>query len=422
MIGFKLSPIVLAISVVLAFTATPAEAIQSCKAKVNRKTGVITASASQVGATPHWGAEPNTIDAEFFNESTCFAKGKLSGCTLADPATPAARLTPSLCVIFIEDASGQLPCAAIVEGCRASPEDRGGDFVIQIDMDRALAGGVTRQDTPGFPVTLSDPGTYRLSGNLDVTAFPSPEHISVIEVAASDVTIDLAGFSILGGCYYIGCPTGTGRGIYRSTSDARTRVFGGTVTGMGGTGIELGQGAIVRDVIVHRGYGDAITLGAHGSVSDCIVSLNSGQGISVGAGASIEGNVVIKNGSFGIGLDRGAVRGNVVSENAGTGISCGEECVAERNYSYANSTGLRMQTKGLARHNVAANNEGNGIESNRDSLVVGNVSAGNGGYGLVGPLGLAYSENLLLKNASGPTDAGLAVQLGGNACPAGLCP
>src|SRR6185436_8638324 len=40
------------------------------------------------------------------------------------------------------------------------------DGTILIDQNRALAGNVTPGDAPGFPVTISQPGSYKLSGNL----------------------------------------------------------------------------------------------------------------------------------------------------------------------------------------------------------------------------------------------------------------
>ena len=42
------------------------------------------------------------------------------------------------------------------------------DGVVLIDQNHALAGNVTPGDTPGFPVTISQPGSYRLTGNLIV--------------------------------------------------------------------------------------------------------------------------------------------------------------------------------------------------------------------------------------------------------------
>ena len=44
------------------------------------------------------------------------------------------------------------------------------DGVVLLDQNRAWAGSATPGDTPGFPITLSQPGSYRLSGNLTVPA------------------------------------------------------------------------------------------------------------------------------------------------------------------------------------------------------------------------------------------------------------
>ena len=68
------------------------------------------------------------------------------------------------------------------------------DGVVLIDQNRALAGNVTPGDFPGFPVTISRPGSYRLSGNLEVT---DPD-ITAIEITADHVTLDLNGLSIQG--------------------------------------------------------------------------------------------------------------------------------------------------------------------------------------------------------------------------------
>src|SRR5262249_48726920 len=64
---------------------------------------------------------------------------------------------------------------------------------VLINQADALAGNVTPGDAPGFPVTISQPGSYRLSSNLDV-----PSHGLGIDIQADDVSIDLNGFRIRG--------------------------------------------------------------------------------------------------------------------------------------------------------------------------------------------------------------------------------
>src|SRR6266446_3470936 len=101
------------------------------------------------------------------------------------------------------------------------------DGVVLIDQNRALAGGVTPGDTPGFPVTISLAGSYRLSGNLTV---PNANTTAIL-ITADNVTIDLNGFSIIGPTVCSGSPpvtscspTGTGHGVDGGTHDYITVV------------------------------------------------------------------------------------------------------------------------------------------------------------------------------------------------------
>src|SRR5512137_442794 len=85
---------------------------------------------------------------------------------------------------------------------------------VSITQSSAIAGGITQGDGPGFPVTISKPGSYILKSNLKVT----DANKTVILVTTDNVTIDLNGFSILGPTVCtstpLSCnPTGTGYGI-----------------------------------------------------------------------------------------------------------------------------------------------------------------------------------------------------------------
>src|SRR5687767_6473062 len=85
-------------------------------------------------------------------------------------------------------AASILICATAAMAARG-----GGDGVVEFNQSDALRGGVTPGDAPGFPVTLSAAGSYRLSGNLTV-----PAGGSGVIIDADNVTLDLNGFSILG--------------------------------------------------------------------------------------------------------------------------------------------------------------------------------------------------------------------------------
>ena len=69
-----------------------------------------------------------------------------------------------------------------------------GDGRVQINQGAALAGGVTTQDAPGFPVTISQSGSYVLTGDLVVT----DPALDAIDVRAGGVALDLNGFQLIG--------------------------------------------------------------------------------------------------------------------------------------------------------------------------------------------------------------------------------
>jgi hypothetical protein len=62
-----------------------------------------------------------------------------------------------------------------------------------ITHQKAINGSVTPSDTPGYPVTLSRPGAYRLDNQLLVTA-----NKNGIEVTSFQADIDLAGNRVFG--------------------------------------------------------------------------------------------------------------------------------------------------------------------------------------------------------------------------------
>src|SRR4030095_1639101 len=105
------------------------------------------------------------------------------------------------------------------------------DGVIEINQTRALAGSVPPGDTPGFPITIDQPGSYRLTGNLIV---PN-ENTNAVQITAEGATLDLNGFAITGPSVEAG-PTGTGIGVQGPSS---TVVTNGTVRGMGSYGVLL---------------------------------------------------------------------------------------------------------------------------------------------------------------------------------------
>jgi hypothetical protein len=224
------------------------------------------------------------------------------------------------------------------------------DGIVLISQTNALLGNVTPGDAPGFPVTISQPGSYRLSSNLTVP----DANTTAIQVTGDNVTIDLNGFSILGPVVCVGepvtscSPNGPGAGIV-TFSRMFVTVMNGTVRGMG-AGIffqgpahvehvkAIGNGsfgiiatdtAVVTSSTAIQNGGDGIVVQGSSIVTGSYASGNLGNGISVQGVAS--GNVALQNGRVGI-IGTGTLSGNEVIANQGFGMSvpCPSSIVGNR--------------------------------------------------------------------------------------------
>ena len=90
----------------------------------------------------------------------------------------------------------------------------------------------------GFPYVISQPGSYKLSGNLLLT----DANKTAIRIATDFVTLDLGGFSIIGpnDCSSGACSAnGAGNGIETLTDHVyfNITIRNGTIQGMGHAGM-----------------------------------------------------------------------------------------------------------------------------------------------------------------------------------------
>ncbi len=86
------------------------------------------------------------------------------------------------------------------------------DGVVLINQSNALAGNVTPGDAPGFPITISTPGSYRLSSRLT-----APKSTPGIVITANNVSLDLNGFLLVGNAL-------GGEGISGISAGTKTRI------------------------------------------------------------------------------------------------------------------------------------------------------------------------------------------------------
>ncbi len=184
-----------------------------------------------------------------------------------------------------------------------------GDGVIEINQ-ACVSAGCFPADAPGFPVTITESGSYRLTSNLVVP----DENTTAIELGADAdrSSIDLNGFAILGptSCSGIGffcIPVGTGHGIAANITTTDVTVRNGRVIGMGDHGIFLQNFDYVEGVVARSNGGIGIEVGPFSSVINCQAVLNGGSGIRVDENIStgqfgnagetvLHGNLAVRNG------------------------------------------------------------------------------------------------------------------------------
>jgi hypothetical protein len=192
------------------------------------------------------------------------------------------------------------------------------DGVILINQANALAGNVTPGDTAGFPVTISQPGSYKLSSNLVIT---DPTATGIL-ITADHVTIDLNGFSIIGPNVCNGqgssaptsCTVSNTQGIGIDGGEhLGITIMNGHIQGMGFLALVCLQDAHIEGI---KAIGNASGIQANGVIIHNIMDYNLTVGFN-GSGI-VEGNVANANG---IGfIAGGVVKDNIANFNSNTGF------------------------------------------------------------------------------------------------------
>lgn len=284
----------------------------------------------------------------------------------------------------------------------------------QIDQDCATGTGCFAGDSGGFPVTITEPGSYRLIGNLETT----DENQTVIDIQTGHVVLDLNGFAIIGptscGGDPLSCtPVGTGRGV--ATASSNVAVINGTVTGMGDDGIHLTAEVHVTKVHVTSNGGDGAEVGDHGHLSNVIAQANGQNGIVAEISSIVTDSTAVNNGSDGLDLLTVRAVGNTASSNGVHGLACGGQCVVRDNHVYFNGDdGIRASDASVVVGNLVSTNTDDGIVSTfKPSTVRNNTVDSNGGIGLNLHSAAGYGGNVISGNG---TNVSGGVEVGQNMC------
>ena len=226
-----------------------------------------------------------------------------------------------------------------------------------------------RTGIPPQPIIITEPGSYYLLYNIDMTAETGT---TAITISVSDVTIDLNGYTIRGPGKNA---PGWSSGIYAANNVDRVTVLNGSVRGWPGYGIQLlGRSSRIKDVkCVANGY-DGINVGENSNVSGCYASNNGDDGIHVGKGSLIT-DCAAYNNIYGIYAPNRTIISNCVSDsNTATGIignyySTIRDCTANLN----GNVGIAASTGAQVINNSCERNGDTDIDA---GIYIANASAG----------------------------------------------
>lgn len=241
------------------------------------------------------------------------------------------------------------------------------------------------QSLPGSLTALhviSAPGSYRLTANL-----PGADGKTAISIEADQVTLDLAGFALVG----------TPSSDTAINVNARQVVIrNGTIRGWPVNGIWGANcyGCTVRDLLIEdtglRVSTESLWLGEHGLVENTLVRGNpNGPGVRIADGGRVSSSTSIGNA---IGFFLPGEGSSVI------------DCTA----THSTSAGIVVGFGGTVQDSVSSFNGLDGIQSGANSLVRGNVLKQNI-VGVFAPWGSSrIEENLILASV----DVGITTEFG----------
>ncbi|HVZ94991.1 MAG TPA: right-handed parallel beta-helix repeat-containing protein [Phycisphaerales bacterium] len=266
--------------------------------------------------------------------------------------------------------------------------------------------------TPGDATALfiiSQAGSYYLTGPVNGVSGKAG-----IRVAASNVTIDLMGYTLKG-------VAGSTDGITLPTSGIlNTVIRNGTVSSWGQDGIDvqLGTEARIEDVAAFGNTSRGIQVGQTGVIVRCTASTNGSIGFFTSTACTISESTARINGGDGFSLGaRSVIRGCTASANVGAGISLGTGAGAWQCTSSGSTAGSGIVTAAAAII-VGCNASGNalnGIDATSDCVIQGNICDSNGSAVADGSgIRITNTDNRIEGNNCTDNDIGIHVIASGN--------
>ncbi len=266
---------------------------------------------------------------------------------------------------------------------------------------------ISAATTPGdgdSTFRIAVPGSYYLKGNVAGEASKAG-----IEIAASNVSVDLMGFELQG-------VAGSLQGIRVTVvNTVNVSIRNGAVRGWGGAGVDTNSATskVISQLRVSNCGASGFAVGAGAVITDCVSTVNTGAGFTLGVGGVMSNCYAANNMTFGISANTGNTLTNCTSIfNATDGISVGQGSTVTFSISRSNSgNGIVGGAACTIQQCTSSSNLGDGILVSVDARVMNNSCDGqSGGAGIR----VTSEDNRIDSNHVTDNDRGIEVTAGGN--------
>lgn len=243
-------------------------------------------------------------------------------------------------------------------------------------------------------------GSYLVANNITSAG------VNCLVITASQVTIDLNGFTLTG--------SGGTNGVLAS-GRSNVTVRNGTFNGFARAIFATGTGAVIDGVRAVTGSANGFTVGDSGTVENSYVTAHNG-GIVAGKNARLLNNTLTGNTGTGQGAslgDNSRVSDSLFINNSGSGLSVGKNSVIT-NCTFTNNVGMGLvaNLNAVVSGSTANNNTSHGIQTAGNATLTDNTSSGNGGDGFVDSGVSTYRGNSAAGNNGSGFDVNEATLAG----------
>jgi len=256
---------------------------------------------------------------------------------------------------------------------------------------------------------ISQPGSYCLGSNVVGVAGKNG-----IKIDADNVTLDLAGFGVLG----VG---GSLSGILIN-NHFHIVVRNGSISSWSSHGLDGTSGALARieDLRTDANGGNGLVINSGSQVNNCVAAQNAGVGIAVSNNVLVTGCVSSLNGGHGFGLGTACtIKSCLAFGNTGAGIATGGVnylTVIDCNANTNTGGGIAGPKRAFITSSTAEGNGVVGIATGASSTVSNCNASGNTGDGIIAATGSAVTGCTASANTGDGIEVDNRCRLEGNTC------